>query len=42
MNKPNKNKQVDIENRVVVTRGEGVGGKAKWVKRMNCMVMHGN
>ena len=24
--KPNKNKHIDTENRVVVTRGEGVGG----------------
>ena len=41
--KPNKNKHVDTENRVVVTRGEGVGeGGAKWVKGINCMVMDEN
>ena len=33
MNKSNKNKQFNSENRVVVTRG--VGGGAKWVKRIN-------
>ena len=31
--KPNKNKHVDAENRIVVTRGE------KWVKGINYMVM---
>ena len=40
-NKPNKNKHVDTENRVVVTEGKGQG-RAKWLKRVNCMVMYGN
>ena len=30
-----QNKHVDTENRVVVTRGQGGGGWAKWVKRIN-------
>ena len=42
MNKPNKNKHVDTKNRVVITREEGTEGRAKWVKRMNCMVRDGN
>ena len=29
-------------NRLVVTRGKGVAGGAKWVKRVNCMEMDGN
>ena len=33
--KPNKNIYIDTENRVVVIRGEGVGGRAKWVKEVN-------
>ena len=36
MNKPNQSKHVDIENRVVVARREGVGwwvGKGEVVKR---------
>ena len=38
--KPNKNKHEDTENRVVVTRGEGVvSGR---VKGINCMVTDGN
>ena len=35
-------KHVDTENRVMVTRGEGVGEMAKGVKGVNCMVMDGN
>ena len=30
--KPNKNKHSDTGNRLVVTRGEGLGGRVKWVK----------
>ena len=46
--KPNKNKHIDIENRVVVTREEGMWqgrrgeGSAKWVKEINSMVINGN
>ena len=40
--KPNKNKHVDTENRVVVIRGEGTKGRAKWIKGINCMAMDGN
>ena len=29
MNKPNKNKHIDTENRVVVTREERVGGRGR-------------
>ena len=29
MNKPNKNKHIDTENRVVVTRGEGAEGEGE-------------
>ena len=36
------NKHMDKENRLVLTRGEGVGGRAKGVKRNICMVMDGN
>ena len=32
MNKLKKNKHVDTQTRVVVTRGEGVKGRAKWVE----------
>ena len=39
MNKPNKNKYTDIENRVVVIRGEG---GIKWVKGINYIMMDGN
>ena len=38
MKKPNKNKCIDTENRVVVIRGEGAEGRAKWIKGINCMV----
>ena len=38
MNKPNKH----IEKRGVVTRGEEVMGRAKWVEGIDCMVMDGN
>ena len=36
MNKPNWNRQIDTENRIVVTRGEGVEGRqmGKWGKSM--------
>ena len=42
MNKPNKN--TVTENRVVVTRGKGIGGggRAKREKGINCMVMDRN
>ena len=42
INKPNKNNHVDTENRVMVTRGEETGGRARWVKLFKCMVMDGN
>ena len=42
MKKPNKNKHIVTENKVVVTIGERVEGRAKWVKGINCMVMDGN
>lgn len=44
MNKPkrNKNKPADTENRVVVTRWERMGRKAKCVKGMDCVVKNGN
>ena len=45
----NQTKQVDTENRVVVTRAEGPGaggvggrGDVKWIKGVNCMVTDGN
>ena len=40
--KQSKNKHIDIENRLVVTRGEWVGLRGKWVKGVNCMVPDGN
>ena len=42
MNKPNKNKHADKENKIVVTRGGGVGERAKWVKGINGLVKDGN
>ena len=43
MNKPNKNKHIDTEDRVVVTRRKGVGWeRAKWVKGISCMVTNEN
>lgn len=42
MNKPKENKHVASENRVVVSRGEGLGGRVKWVKRIHCMVTDRN
>ena len=39
--KPNKNKHVDTENRVVVTRGKEVGKRAKWVKEIKRVVTDG-
>ena len=36
------NKHIDKENRLVVTRREGAGGRAKGVKEHKCMVMNGN
>ena len=42
INKPNKNKHIDTENRIVVTRKEGVRVRAKWVKWVNYMVMDRN
>ena len=42
-NKPKKNKHIDIENRVMVTKGEvGSGEVVKWVQGVHCMVMDGN
>ena len=40
MSKQNKNKLIIEE--IVVTRGKGVGRKAKWVKGISCVVMHSN
>ena len=34
--KPNKNKCIDKENRVLASRGAGVGS-VKWGKGINCM-----
>ena len=43
MKKPNRNKHIDIENRVVVTGGEGDReDRAKWVKGVTCIVMGTN
>lgn len=40
--KPDKNKHIDTEHRVLVTREEGGAGKrAKWVNGINCLVMKG-
>ena len=36
------NKHIDTENRLVVTRQEGGGGRAKGVKGHTCMVMDRN
>ena len=36
--KANRNKHVDTDNRVVVMRGEGAEGRAKWVKGINFMM----
>ena len=35
-------KPMDTENRLVVTRGEAGGRRAKFVKGVICMVMEGN
>lgn len=35
-------KHVDIENRVAVTRREGVGRKAKCVTGISCVMKNGN
>lgn len=32
----------EADHRLVVTRGEGGGGRAKWVKEVNCKVTNGN
>ena len=37
-----RNRLTDIENRIVVTRGEGADKRVKWVKGINNMVMDGN
>ena len=42
MNKQNKNKLIDTDNRKVVTSREGGGGKIKWVKGAKYMLMDGN
>ena len=44
INKQNEqtNKNIDTENRLVVTRGDGVQVWAKWMKGVKCMVMDGN
>ena len=36
------NKNIDKENRLVVTRGEGGGRRAKGLQGHICMVMDGN
>lgn len=36
------NTHTDKVNRLVVTRGEGGGGRTKWVKGRICMVMDRN
>lgn len=40
--KESKNRLIDMDNRLVVTRGEGGRGRAKWIKGVKCMVMDGN
>ena len=42
MNKQNKTKHIDTQNRLVVTRGERRRGRAKWVKGVSGMVMDGS
>lgn len=41
MIKPNKNKHVYTENRVVVIRGGEAEGRVNWVKEINSMVIDG-
>lgn len=36
-----KNKPIDMDNRLVVTRWKGDVGKAKWIKEIKRMVMDG-
>ena len=40
--KPKENKHTDTENRIVITREEGPGGRLEWVKGVTCMVMDAN
>ena len=42
INKQKQDKHVDTKNTVVVTIGEGLGSRVKWVKGVNCMVTDGN
>ena len=37
--KPNKNRHVDIKDRIVVTRGEGVGQRVKWLNGIDYLVI---
>lgn len=41
-NKTEKNKPIDTDNRMMVTRGDGAWGWAKWEKWVDGMVMEGN
>ena len=41
MNKPNQNKNVDTENRVVVPKGEG-RGVGEMMERINCVMTDRN
>jgi len=42
INEQTKLKHIDIENRLVVTRGEGAVGRAKWIRGVNSMQMGRN
>ena len=40
--RPSKNKYLDTENRVVVTRGEGAWVRESWAKEINCLITFAN
>ena len=42
MTKPNKNKHIDTKNRLMFTRVERDGWRAKWLEEFSCMVTDGN
>ena len=42
MNKPNQSKHTDIENKLMVTKEKRGRGRAKWLKKYNCMVTDRN
>lgn len=39
--KPNRNKHIDTEKKVVFTRGKRAEGRMKSVKEVNCVVING-